>query len=172
MAKTDALRVGDPLLDDTDIGPLATEAIRDELAEQVEATLKGGAKRISKLTKVADTGWWFAPQVLADAPDGTPSADQEMFGPVANVWRVDSLSEAIRRANQSDFGLGSAIFTQDESEIEQASRDLEAGSTFVNALVASDPRLPFGGIKQSGYGRELAADGIKAFVNRKTVLVA
>jgi succinate-semialdehyde dehydrogenase/glutarate-semialdehyde dehydrogenase len=172
VARIEALRVGDPLLEDTDIGPLATEAIRDELADQVEATLKGGAKRISTPTKVADSGWWFAPQVLAEAPDGTPGAEQEMFGPVANLWRVTSLDEAIKRANRSDFGLGSAIFTQDEAEIAQAVRDLEAGSTFVNALVASDPRLPFGGVKQSGYGRELAADGIKAFMNRKTVSIS
>jgi succinate-semialdehyde dehydrogenase / glutarate-semialdehyde dehydrogenase len=172
VAKIEALRVGDPLLEETDIGPLATEAIRDELADQVAATLKAGATRISTPAKVDDTGWWFAPQVLAEAPDGSPGAEQEMFGPVANIWRVHSLSEAITRANRSDYGLGSAIFTQDENEIAQAVRDLEAGSTFVNALVASDPRLPFGGVKQSGYGRELAADGIRAFVNRKTVLVA
>ena len=172
VARIEALRIGDPLLETTDIGPLATETIRDELADQVAATLKGGAKRISTPVKVADTGWWFAPQVLAEAPDGTPGADEEMFGPVANVWRVASLSDAISRANRSDYGLGSAIFTQDDGEIEQAVRDLEAGSTFVNALVASDPRLPFGGIKQSGYGRELAADGIKAFVNRKTVSIS
>ena len=95
-----------------------------------------------------------------------------MFGPAANLWRVDSLPEAILKANHSAYGLGSAIFTQDEAEIEEAVRDLQAGSTFVNALVASDPRLPFGGVKQSGYGRELAADGIKAFVNRKTVSVS
>lgn len=172
VAKIEALNVGDPLLEETDIGPLATEAIRDELADQVAATLKGGAQRISTPAKVDDKGWWFAPQVLAEAPDGTPGADEEMFGPVANVWRIDSLSEAVARANRSDYGLGSAIFTQDDSEIEQAVRDLEAGSTFVNALVASDPRLPFGGVKQSGYGRELAADGIKAFVNRKTVSIS
>ncbi|KJS36913.1 MAG: succinate-semialdehyde dehydrogenase [Hyphomonas sp. BRH_c22] len=172
VARIEALRVGDPLLEETDIGPLATEAIRDELAGQVEATLKGGAKRISKLAKLPGKGWWFAPQVLAEAPDGTPGAEQEMFGPVANLWRVSSLDDAIARANRSDFGLGSAIFTQDAAEIAQAVRDIEAGSTFVNALVASDPRLPFGGVKQSGYGRELAADGIKAFVNRKTVSIS
>ena len=92
-----------------------------------------------------------------------------MFGPVANLWKVTNLDEAIRRANDSAFGLGSVIFTQEESEMEQAANELQAGATFINALVASDPRLPFGGIKQSGYGRELAADGIRAFVNRKTV---
>ena len=95
-----------------------------------------------------------------------------MFGPVANLWKVDDLDEAIRRANNNIFGLGSVIFTQDQAEMKQAVNELEAGATFVNAMVASDPRLPFGGIKQSGYGRELAADGIKAFVNRKTVVIA
>ncbi|MFH1518082.1 MAG: aldehyde dehydrogenase family protein, partial [Pseudomonadota bacterium] len=129
-------------------------------------------KRISRLAKLPGKGWWLAPQVLAEAPDGTPGAEQEMFGPVANLWRVSSLDDAIARANRSDFGLGSAIFTQEAAEIAQAVRDIEAGSTFVNALVASDPRLPFGGVKQSGYGRELAADGIKAFVNRKTVSIS
>jgi len=172
VKQVEALRVGDPLLDTTDIGPLATKAIRDELVEQVEATLKGGAQLISKPADVDTKGWWFAPQVLSEAPRGTPGSDAEMFGPAANLWRIDSLPEAILKANHSDFGLGSAIFTQDESEIEEAVRDLQAGSTFVNALVASDPRLPFGGVKQSGYGRELAADGIKAFVNRKTVSIS
>jgi succinate-semialdehyde dehydrogenase/glutarate-semialdehyde dehydrogenase len=95
-----------------------------------------------------------------------------MFGPVANLWKVSGLDDAIRRANASVFGLGSVIFTQDPAEMEQAVNDLQAGATFINAMVASDPRLPFGGIKQSGYGRELAADGIRAFVNRKTVFQA
>jgi len=95
-----------------------------------------------------------------------------MFGPVANLWKVNDLDEAIGRANHSIFGLGSVIFTQDKVEMDQAVSELEAGATFVNAMVSSDPRMPFGGIKQSGYGRELAADGIKAFVNRKTVFIA
>tara|TARA_R110001606_G_scaffold16014_1_gene64892 strand:+ start:1096 stop:2469 length:1374 start_codon:yes stop_codon:yes gene_type:complete len=172
VKQVEALRVGDPMLDTTDIGPLATKSIRDDLVSQVEATLKGGAQLISKPADVDDKGWWFAPQVLSEAPRGTPGSDEEMFGPAANLWRVDSLPEAILKANHSAYGLGSAIFTQDEAEIEEAVRDLQAGSTFVNALVASDPRLPFGGVKQSGYGRELAADGIKAFVNRKTVSVS
>ena len=95
-----------------------------------------------------------------------------MFGPVANLWKVPSLDDAISRANRSQFGLGSVLFSKDDAEIDQAIRQLEAGATFVNSMVASDPRLPFGGIKQSGYGRELAADGLRAFVNRKTVSVA
>jgi succinate-semialdehyde dehydrogenase/glutarate-semialdehyde dehydrogenase len=167
-----ALRVGDPLLDTTDIGPLATRAIRDELQAQVDATLKGGAKRLGRLADLPEKGWWFAPQVLADAPAGTPGADEEMFGPVAGLWKVTSLPEAIEKANDSVYGLGSTIFTDVESEMTLAIDSLEAGSTFVNSMVSSDPRLPFGGIKQSGFGRELAADGIRAFVNRKTVSIA
>jgi succinate-semialdehyde dehydrogenase/glutarate-semialdehyde dehydrogenase len=168
----DALKVGDPMKADTDVGPLATLAIRDELADQVERSLKGGAERLTKERTVPGRGAWIAPQVLAEAHSGTPSADEEMFGPVANLWKVSSLGDAITRANRSMFGLGSVLFSKEESEIDEAVRDLEAGATFVNSMVASDPRLPFGGIKQSGYGRELAADGLRAFMNRKTVSVA
>ena len=168
----DALKVDDPMKADTDIGPLATLAIRDELADQIERSLKGGAESLTKDRTVPKKGAWIAPQILAEAHSGTPSTDEEMFGPVANLWKVSSLDDAISRANRSQFGLGSVLFSKDEAEIDQAIRQLEAGATFVNSMVASDPRLPFGGIKQSGYGRELAADGLRAFVNRKTVSVA
>jgi succinate-semialdehyde dehydrogenase / glutarate-semialdehyde dehydrogenase len=171
-AAFDALTVGDPMQKDTDIGPLATMTIRDELAVQVERSLKGGAVRLTKERTVPGKGAWFAPQILADAHSGTPSTDEEMFGPVANLWKVTSLDDAIARANRSIYGLGSVLFSKDEAEIDQAVRELEAGATFVNSMVASDPRLPFGGIKQSGYGRELAADGLHAFMNRKTVSIA
>ncbi len=166
------LKVGDPTDEGTDIGPLATASIRDELVEQVEKSVQAGASIFKAGNTLPDSGSWFDPCILSNAPEGSPSADEEMFGPVANLWKVDNLDEAIRRANNSIFGLGSVIFTQDEAEMTQAVNELEAGTTFVNAMVASDPRLPFGGIKQSGYGRELAADGIKAFVNRKTVVIA
>jgi len=166
------LKVGDPTDEGTDIGPLATASIRDELVEQVEKSVQAGASIFKAGNTLPDSGSWFDPCILSNAPDGSPSADEEMFGPVANLWKVDNLDEAIRRANNNIFGLGSVIFTQDEAEMTQAVNELEAGATFVNAMVASDPRLPFGGIKQSGYGRELAADGIKAFVNRKTVVIA
>ncbi|MCA8892597.1 MAG: NAD-dependent succinate-semialdehyde dehydrogenase [Hyphomonas sp.] len=168
----DALKVDDPMKTDTDIGPLATRAIRDELADQIERSLKGGAESLTKDRTVPKKGAWIAPQILAEAHTGTPSTDEEMFGPVANLWKVSSLDDAISRANRSQFGLGSVLFSKDEAEIDQAIRQLEAGATFINSMVASDPRLPFGGIKQSGYGRELAADGLRAFVNRKTVSVA
>ena len=156
----------------TDVGPLATVAIRDELADQVERSLKGGAERLTKPRDLPEKGAWYSPAILSEAHTGTPSTDEEMFGPVANLWKVKSLDDAIARANRSDFGLGSALFSQDEAEIDQAVRELEAGSTFINSMVASDPRLPFGGVKQSGYGRELAEDGLRAFMNRKTVSVA
>jgi succinate-semialdehyde dehydrogenase/glutarate-semialdehyde dehydrogenase len=171
-AAFDALKVGDPMNADTDVGPLATLAIRDELAGQVERSLKGGAERLTKERTVPGKGAWIAPQILAEAHSGTPSTDEEMFGPVANLWKISSLDDAITRANRSVFGLGSVLFSKEDSEIDQAVRELEAGATFVNSMVASDPRLPFGGIKQSGYGRELAADGLRAFMNRKTVSVA
>ncbi|KCZ86782.1 NAD-dependent succinate-semialdehyde dehydrogenase [Hyphomonas jannaschiana] len=168
----DALKVDDPMKADTDVGPLATLAIRDELADQIERSLKGGAESLTKDRTVPKKGAWIAPQILAEAHSGTPSTDEEMFGPVANLWKVSNLDDAITRANRSQFGLGSVLFSKEEAEIDQAIRQLEAGATFVNSMVASDPRLPFGGIKQSGYGRELAADGLRAFVNRKTVSVA
>jgi len=166
------LKVGDPMDDATDIGPLATASIRDELVEQVEKSVAAGASVFRPGNTLPDVGNWFAPCILIGAPKGSPSTDEEMFGPVANLWKIANLDEAIRRANDSVFGLGSVIFTQDQTEMDQAINELEAGATFVNSMVASDPRLPFGGIKQSGYGRELAADGIKAFVNRKTVYLA
>lgn len=172
VAAFDALKVGDPMKADTDIGPLATTKIRDELVDQVERSVQGGALRLAKERALPGKGAWFAPEILEDAHSGTPSTDEEMFGPVANLWKVSSLDDAIARANRSVFGLGSVLFSQEEAEIDQAVRELEAGATFVNSLVASDPRLPFGGIKESGYGRELSADGLRTFMNRKTVSIA
>lgn len=167
-----ALTLGNPLAEDTKIGPLAMKSIRDDLSEQVEKSVNTGARPLLETPDLPEKGWWFAPQILEDAPESAPAFRDEMFGPVAVLWKVPSLSHAIERANDSDFGLGSAIFTEEKADMEQAIRDLEAGSTFVNAKVASDPRLPFGGVKQSGYGRELSEDGIRAFVNRKTVSIA
>ncbi|RIJ22139.1 NAD-dependent succinate-semialdehyde dehydrogenase [Henriciella barbarensis] len=167
-----ALKIGDPLADETNIGPLAMKSLRDDLAEQVARSVAAGARPLLEASPLPDKGWWYGPQILEDAPDAAPAAHEEMFGPVASLWKVSSLSQAIERANNSPFGLGSSICTTEKREIETAIRDLDAGSTFVNSKVASDPRLPFGGVKSSGYGRELAADGIKAFINRKTVSIA
>ena len=172
IAGMQAITIGNPLEDGVKLGPLAMKAIRDDLQKQTRASIEAGAKPLLEPRSLPEKGWWLAPQILEDIPDMAPAAHEEMFGPVAGLWKVTSLTQAIERANRSDFGLGSAIFTQDEADIDIAIRDLEAGSTFVNAKVASDPRLPFGGIKQSGFGRELSRDGILAFVNRKTISIA
>lgn len=172
VARFDELTVGDPMAAGSDLGPLAMAGIRDDLSEQVKASCAAGARRLSGGHPLPAAGFYLEPCVLEAVPDGSPAAQEELFGPVAALWRVASLNEAIRRANATRFGLGSAIFTSEPAEIAAAVDGLEAGSTFVNAKVASDPRLPFGGIGASGYGRELAADGIRAFVNRKTVSVA
>ena len=172
VAGFEALKLGDPMSGETDIGPLAQDAGRKTVREQVERTLAAGGRRISRLAETPARGWYFSPQVIEDAPLDSPAFADEIFGPVAGLWQVGSLEEAIAHANNSRFGLGSAIFTAEDSEIVVAARDLEAGSTFVNSKVASDPRLPFGGIKQSGYGRELARDGLMSFVNRKTISIA
>lgn len=171
VSRFEGLVTGDPMEEATEIGPLATAQGREDVTRQVEASLKAGARRLTELPALPERGWYVAPQVFTDIPDDAALAREEVFGPVAGLWRVASLDEAIARANASELGLGSAVFTQDTDEIDLAVRDLEAGSTFINARVASDPRLPFGGVKASGYGRELAADGIRAFVNRKTVSI-
>ena len=167
-----ALKVGDPLADGTNIGPLAMKSIRDDLAEQVDKSVAAGARALLDQPDLPEKGWWYAPQILEEAPENAPAAKDEMFGPVASLWKVTSLTQAIERANDSPFGLGSSVCTTDKGEMEQAIRDLDAGSTFIKSKVASDPRLPFGGVKASGYGRELSSDGIRAFINRKTVSIA
>ncbi|MFM1813594.1 MAG: hypothetical protein RLZ98_289 [Pseudomonadota bacterium] len=166
------LRVGDPMDKETDVGPLATRQIRDELADQVDASVKAGATRVCGARRIDRKGYYYEPGILADIPEGCPAWSDELFGPVASVFKADDLGHAIRLANDSRFGLGSAIFTNTEAEIQRAASEIEAGATFVNALVASDPRLPFGGVKASGYGRELSRAGMLEFVNMKTVSIA
>jgi len=166
------LKVGDPLESDTDIGPLATAQIREEIDTQVRESLEAGARRLTGAEIMDGPGFFYRPGVLADIPERAPVYAEEVFGPVALLFRVRDLDEAIDLGNATPFGLGSAIFTRDEAEVERAIDGLEAGATFVNSIVASDPRLPFGGVKRSGYGRELARDGMLEFVNRKTISVA
>ncbi len=172
VARFKALKVGNPMDDETDIGPMALKQIRDELYEQVEASVKAGAKLLCGGDVSNGEGYFYTPAILADIPEDAPAYSEELFGPVASLYKVESLDDAIKLANATRFGLGSAIMTQDAKEIEIACRDLEAGSTFVNANVASDPRLPFGGVKSSGYGRELCSDGLLEFVNRKTISIS
>ncbi len=166
-------RLGDPFDEATDIGPLARRDLRDELHQQVQASVEKGA-RLRLGGEVPDgPGAFYPPSVLVDVRPGMPAFDEELFGPVAAVVAARDEADAIRLANQTVFGLGAAVFTEDLARGERIAREeLEAGSCFVNAFVKSDPRLPFGGIKESGYGRELGAFGIREFVNVKSVYVA
>src|SRR5512138_1144088 len=166
-----ALKVGDPMDPATDVGPLATASELEKLVEQVDRAVKDGAKLLCGGKAPGGTGFYYPPTVLAGIPRTSPSYREEIFGPVAMLHRVKDLEEAITVANDVPFGLGSSVWTHDDAERRRFVDDLEAGATFVNAMVASDPRLPFGGVKRSGYGRELAREGIREFVNVKTVVL-
>jgi succinate-semialdehyde dehydrogenase/glutarate-semialdehyde dehydrogenase len=165
-------RVADPLMEDTEIGPLARIDLRDELHQQVMKSIEMGAECLLGGEMPEGTGAFYNPTVLTNVKKGMPAFDEELFGPVAAIIREEDEKDAIRAANDSVFGLGASVFTRDREKGERiAIRELEAGNCFVNAFVRSDPRLPFGGIKQSGYGRELSHFGIKEFVNIKTLYV-
>jgi succinate-semialdehyde dehydrogenase / glutarate-semialdehyde dehydrogenase len=167
----EALSVGDPLADDTDIGPQAREDLMADLHEQVERSVDAGATLECGGEPLDREGWYYPPTVLAEPPADSPAATEEVFGPVAAVFRVEDEAEAIRMANDTPYGLGGTVWTEDLDRGERLAREVEAGCVFVNQLVKSDPRLPFGGVKDSGYGRELAEEGIHEFVNRKTIWV-
>ncbi len=168
-----ARRTGDPLAEDTDLGPLARRDLRDELQRQVAASVAKGARVLLGGQAPSGPGAFYPPSVLTDVRPGMPAFDEELFGPVAAVVPARNERDAVRLANQSVFGLGAAVFTRNEERGERLARhELVAGSCFVNAFVRSDPRLPFGGVKESGYGRELGVFGIREFVNVKTVWVA
>jgi succinate-semialdehyde dehydrogenase/glutarate-semialdehyde dehydrogenase len=164
-------KMGDPLAPDTDLGPQSRPDLRDELHQQVLASVSKGAKILLGGEIPQGKGSFYPPTVLGNVTKGMPAYDEELFGPVAAVINARDEADAIRMANDSIFGLGAAVFTKDVARGERVARELEAGFTAVNTLVASDPRLPFGGIKESGYGRELSGYGIKEFVNIKTVYV-
>ena len=167
-----ALKVGDPMDPATDVGPLATPAIRSEVDEQVRKTVAAGAKLRLGGRPFDRPGNFYAPTVLADVPPGSPGADEEIFGPVASLFTFRSLDEGIALANRTRFGLGASAWTMDRAERDRLISGIEAGAVFVNGMVKSDPRLPFGGVKHSGFGRELSQHGIREFVNVKTVWVA
>ena len=171
VTRMKARKVGDPLADGTDVGPLARRDLRDGLHEQVRASLDRGAKLLLGGEVPSGDGAYYPPTVLANVTPGMPAYDDELFGPVAAIIAASDEQDAVRIANDTIFGLGAAVFTQDTARGERVARELEAGTTFVNGAVASDPRLPFGGIKKSGYGRELGSYGIREFVNVKTVFV-
>ncbi|HUR82995.1 MAG TPA: NAD-dependent succinate-semialdehyde dehydrogenase [Thermoanaerobaculia bacterium] len=168
----EALRVGDPLEETTDVGPLAMPQIVEDLEKQVTASVDAGAKLLTGGKRLRDRGNFYAPTILADIPHDAPAYAEETFGPVASLFRVRDAGEAIRLANSTPFGLGASVWTKDRAEAEQFIVGVESGQVFVNAMVASDPRLPFGGVKHSGFGRELGVYGIREFVNIKTVWVA
>ncbi|MBD1914225.1 MULTISPECIES: NAD-dependent succinate-semialdehyde dehydrogenase [unclassified Leptolyngbya] len=175
-----ALKVGDPLLPEVEIGPLATPAILEDLDHQVKLGVEQGAQLIvggdrSQLPTQADprlkVGTFYPPTILSEVPIDAPIAQEEFFGPVAMVFRVADVDEAIRVANHCPFGLGASAWTQVPEEGDRLVNDIESGCVFLNSMVKSDPRLPFGGIKRSGYGRELGREGIHEFVNIKTVWI-
>jgi succinate-semialdehyde dehydrogenase/glutarate-semialdehyde dehydrogenase len=167
-----AAKLGDPMRDDTEVGPLAREDLRDELHRQVRDSVAGGARLLCGGEVPRRPGAWYPPTVLADVSPKMPAYQEELFGPVAAVIPADGEADAIRIANDSRFGLGAAIMTSDSARgAALAEAELEAGSCFVNAFVRSDPRLPFGGVKDSGYGRELGEFGMLEFANIKTIWV-
>jgi len=176
VAAMEALTVGDPLDQSTDVGPLATPQIVDDIEKQVTASIAAGAKLLTGGKRLdhrfGGRGNFYAPTVLADIPESAPVYAEETFGPVASLFRVKDVDEAIRLANATPFGLGASVWTRDAGETERFTAGIESGQVFVNAMVASDPRLPFGGVKHSGFGRELGIYGIREFVNIKTVWIA
>jgi succinate-semialdehyde dehydrogenase/glutarate-semialdehyde dehydrogenase len=173
VEKMRAKKMGDPLEAGTDLGPLARHDLRDTVHAQVEKTVRAGARLVLGGTPTEGKGAFYPATVLTGVRKGMVAFDEEVFGPVAAIVSARDEDEAVTLANDSPFGLGAAVFTRDTARGERiAARGLEAGSCFVNALVRSDPRLPFGGIKESGYGRELSHLGIREFVNVKSVYVS
>jgi len=172
VSRMQSLRVGDPFDDKTELGPLATADAVKSLDADVQKTVQAGAKVLTGGHPLKLPGNFYAPTVLTDIPKESPAYREEFFGPVASLFRVKNIDEAIRIANDSRFGLGASAWTNDERERERFINELEAGMVFINKMVASDPRIPFGGVKQSGHGRELGVFGIREFVNIKTVWIA
>jgi len=170
-AEVGALNVGDPLDEKTQIGPLAREDLRETLERQVRESVGMGARALTGGERGNGRGWYYRPTVLAGVTEDMPAFKEETFGPVAAVVRVRDADEAVRVANDSAYGLGANLWTKDLALGERLARRIESGSVFVNGMVASDPRLPFGGVKRSGYGRELSSYGIKEFVNIQTIWI-
>ncbi|HUP46727.1 MAG TPA: NAD-dependent succinate-semialdehyde dehydrogenase [Thermoanaerobaculia bacterium] len=171
VATMEALRIGDPLDEKTDVGPLATPQIVDDIDKQVRESVAAGARLLTGGKRLEGKGNFYAPTVLAAIPESAPVNQEETFGPVAAIYRAKSFDEAVKIANSTRFGLGASVWTRDRAEARRFAEAIESGQVFVNAMVASDPRLPFGGVKKSGFGRELGVHGIREFVNIKTVYV-
>ena len=171
VARVSAMRIGDPMDEKTELGPLATGAIRDGLDEQVKKSVAAGARLATGGKKLDREGFYYAPTVLTDIPPQSPAARDELFGPVASVFKAKDITDAIRFANGTTFGLGASAWTRDQRERDQFIAEIESGLLFFNGMVVSDARLPFGGVKNSGFGRELGEFGIREFVNIKSVRV-
>ncbi len=172
MKEMQSYKFGDPTNDQVDLGPLVGDKYRDNLADQVERSKQAGATCLLGGEVPEGRGYYYPPTILTNVKKGMPAFDEELFGPVASIIAVKNEEEAIQVANDTSYGLGSAIFSRDTERAEKiAATRIDAGSCFVNAMVQSDPRLPFGGIKESGFGRELSHHGIKEFVNIKTVYI-
>ncbi|XUL86592.1 NADP-dependent succinic semialdehyde dehydrogenase [Streptomyces galilaeus] len=169
VAGMKALTVGDPLVEETEVGPLASEAGRSDLEELVDDAVESGATVLCGGERPDGPGWYYPPTVLADITREMRIHREETFGPVATLYRVADLDEAVLLANDTPFGLSSNVWTRDEAEVDRFVRDLEAGGVFVNGMTASHPAFPFGGVKRSGYGRELSGHGIREFCNITTV---
>ena len=167
----EALRTGDPMDPETQVGPLARPDLVDEIERQVNESIAAGARLVTGGHRPDRIGCYFKPTILADFREGMPVYSQETFGPVASIITVHSEEEAVHVANDSEFGLGGCVWTRDLDRGEKIARKIETGAMFVNGMTASDPRLPFGGIKKSGYGRELGSYGLKEFVNIKTIWI-
>jgi succinate-semialdehyde dehydrogenase / glutarate-semialdehyde dehydrogenase len=165
------LRVGDPLEESTQLGPLANASAVDSLDADVQKSVAQGARVLTGGHRLVRPGSFYAPTVLAEIPRESPAYKEELFGPVASIFRVKDIDRAIQIANDMRFGLGASAWTNDPAETERFINELDAGMVFINKMVASDPRLPFGGVKYSGHGRELAENGIREFMNIKTVWV-
>ena len=171
VAAMAALKVGDPFDEKTELGPLATRSGVEDLDQSVQTSVKSGAEVLTGGKRLDGPGNFYAPTVLSKIPKGSPAHCEELFGPVASVFRAKDLDDAIRIANDSRFGLGASAWTNNEKERERLINEIESGMVFINRMVASDPRLPFGGVKWSGYGRELGTFGIREFTDVKTVWI-
>jgi len=171
VSKMKALKVGDPMEPATDVGPLSTAEAVASLHADVQKTIEAGARVLTGGRPIDRQGNFYEPTVLANIPKNSPAYREELFGPVASVFRVKNLDEAIQIANDSRFGLGASAWTNDPNECERLTNEIEAGMVFINKMVVSDPRMPFGGVKSSGHGRELGVHGAREFTNIKTVWV-
>ena len=172
VAAMEGVRVGDPMKDDTEVGPLATKRIVEDLEAQVKTAKAAGARILTGGERMLGSGNYFEPTVMVGVPRNCHVYREELFGPVAMLFRANDLSHAIQLANDTPFGLAASAWTREPTEQQRLVTELQCGSVFLNAMVASDPRLPFGGVKRSGYGRELSAAGMREFLNAKTVVIA